>query len=117
MSLEVLKGEFGFRAKYVAELSSSGLEDLLANAALKVGVPKRSIGGAMVPGERCDYAAGVVEGGLERGRMPRGGGSRGRRGTRRPLQRHRPFFQDHSSGSEDVRAAAAMGGARDGPDS
>ena len=43
-----------------------------------------------------------------------GGGQRGRNGHTTPTAAHRSLVQDHSSGSEEERAAAAMGGAREG---
>ena len=59
-----------------------------------------------VPGQSTLGVSGV--------RSLEGDGSRGLSGHTTPTAAHRPLVQDHSSGSEEVRAAAAMGGAREG---
>ena len=75
----------------------------------------------LVAGSRCDRRdreAGAARDGFERGEqgpMPRGRWQSWPEWAHdAPQQGHTPLFQDHSSGSEDVRAGAAMGGARDG---
>ena len=63
-------------------------------------------GGITVPGRSRLGVSGV--------RCLEGGGQAWPKRHTTPTATHRPLVQDHSSGSEEVRAAAAMGGAREG---